>query len=476
VAALLAVALPAGPAAAADVSEVSATVTAPDHPEARRIDAYRVDGVDYLVLNDLAYLFRATKYWRDELEKMVLKIGDQRIRVTVGSPFVFVDDDGTQMSAPAIWHDGRIIVPADFASEVLDAVVTETVVWERERRLLRIGTGEPNILAVDWDARVNGTVVEIGLSSPLGAVLDTSRIAKSGRVEVRVPSGVLSGELLGTLSGMGLVDSLVTKQEPGWASLLFVLAAPGGKAEVVPRSSPPRLVVALGMASADDIPAPDFERPDEFAAGPRDVRLVVLDPGHGGSDTGVVSPRGTAEKDVALAIALRAKQRLEQEGGLEVHLTRAEDRYLPVDARAATANRLRPDVLVSIHCNGWFDPELSGFSVGVPAPGEPGVDALVPRWGSRSVRSLRDTEALAEILLEQLDEELSLGSRGIRTGSYALLGATTGPAVHLECGFLTNEKDEELLLEPAFQEKVAQAIARGIGEYRRHLASGEETP
>jgi N-acetylmuramoyl-L-alanine amidase len=475
---VLAAVLLVGPAVAAppDIIKVAATVRSPDYPEARRIDAYRVDGVDYLVLNDIAYLFRATKYWRDELEKMVLKIGDRRVRVTVGSPFVFVDDEGFQMLAPARWQEGRIIVPADFASEILDQVVTESVAWERERRVLRIDTGEPNILAVDWDVRENGTIVEIGLSTPLTATLDTSATATSGRVEVRVPSGVLSGALVGPLPAMGLVDSLVVTQEPGWASFLFQLGTTGGTAEVVARSSPPRLIVALGTASKDDIPAPDFERTDPVTSGPREVRVIVLDPGHGGSDTGVVSPHGTVEKDIALAIALRAKQRLEQEGGLEVHLTRSEDRFLPVDARAAAANRLRPDVLVSIHCNGWFDSELSGFSVGVPAPAAPGIDAAVPRWGTRSVRAARDTEALAEALLEQLDEELSLPSRGIRSGSYAMVGASIGPAVHVECGFLTNEDDEELLLEPAFQEKVALAIARGVGEYRRLLASGEEAP
>jgi N-acetylmuramoyl-L-alanine amidase len=243
--------------------------------------------------------------------------------------------------------------------------------------------------------------------------------------------------------------------------------------ELLTRRSPPRLLLAVSEAMDDDIPLPEFERRTVSGGEPhRDVRVVVLDPGHGGSDPGVVSAGGTAEKEIVLGIAERAKRRLEREG-LEVHLTRAADRFLSPEARAEAANGLHADVVVSIHCNGWFDEELRGFSVGVPRSAEPAADDAMPRWGARDIRVRRDTETLAEILLHALGESLAIPNRGVRPANFAMIEGTASPAVHVECGFLTNRADAANLVDPEFQETVAQAIANGVAEFRRFVASGE---
>lgn len=459
------------PSFAEDVRELTARVRSPEEPRPRPLASYRIDGVDYLRLNDVAQLFRSTKYWRAELEKMVLKAGERRVRVTVGSPFVFVDDDGYQLVAPARWLDGDIVVPVDFATEVMDGVVPESVSWDRDRRVLHLDTGEPNVLAVAYDVRSNGTVAEISLAVPLGGELEFPR---PDRVELRIPGGVLQHRLIGEHSAVGLLESVTAAQQPGYASLTFRLGPAGGAAELLTRGSPPRLLVAVSEAlGSDDIPLPDFERRAADGEGPRDVRVVVLDPGHGGSDPGVTSASGLAEKEITLGIARKAKEQLERLEGMEVHLTRTGDRFLSAEKRAELANSVHPDVVVSIHCNGWFDSNLRGFSVGVPRAGEPSVDPELPRWGTRTPRSRRDTETLAEILLQRMGEVLPIPSRGVRTAPFAMIEATRSPVVHIECGFLTNRSDASYLVDPDFQTTVANAIVDGIGEYRRVLAGGE---
>jgi N-acetylmuramoyl-L-alanine amidase len=97
----------------------------------------------------------------------------------------------------------------------------------------------------------------------------------------------------------------------------------------------------------------------------------------------------------------------------------------------------------------------------------------MPLWGARDVRCRRDTEALAETLLHAMGAGLPIPNRGVRPASFAMIEGTRSPAVHLECGFLTNRADAANLVDPEFQETVAQAVADGVAEFRRFVASGE---
>ncbi|NNE44179.1 MAG: N-acetylmuramoyl-L-alanine amidase, partial [Gemmatimonadetes bacterium] len=95
-----------------------------------------------------------------------------------------------------------------------------------------------------------------------------------------------------------------------------------------------------------------------------------------------------------------------------------------------------------------------------------------PRWGERTSQCRRDTESLAEALLHQLGETLPIPNRGVRPAPFAVLDGAVVPAVHVECGFLTNRNDAALLVDPEFQETVAVALTEGVSDYRRFLESG----
>ena len=240
-------------AAVDDYLALRGTVLSPEDPSGHGVDVHRIDGVDHLDLTEVARLFRGTKYWRAELEKMVLKVNGHRVRLTVGSPYVFVDDVGRSLLAPVRWHEGRIVVPMSLVTEVLDELVTEKVTWDRGRRTLRVDTGDPNILDVDYDVRRNGTVVEIRLATPLRGRIEYRR---SSRIDVRIPDGVLAPAVSGRFAAIGLLDSLVTIQEPGAAVLQFTLGPLGGTAELLARSTPPKLLLAVSEGLPDDIPLP----------------------------------------------------------------------------------------------------------------------------------------------------------------------------------------------------------------------------
>ncbi len=466
------------PGAVQDVQHLRGTVRSPEHPEAHGVDVYRIDGVDYLELDEVARVFRCTMYWRAELEKMVLKIAEHRVRLTVGSPFVHVDSRSVHLLAPVRWYAGRIVVPVALATEVLDGLVPERVTWDRAALTLRVDTGEPNVRSVEYDVRMNGTVVVVRASTELRGELEFPR---PDRVVLRIPGGVLSEALIGGFPGKGLLDSLRTRQEAGAAVLTFHLGPLGGTAELLHRSSPPRLLVAVSEGLPDDIPLPEFAPPQAAGEGEaREVRRIVLDPGHGGSDTGAMAANGLTEKEANLSIAWALKRLLEMEEGTEVRLTREGDRFLANEERAEFANAFDADLYISIHCNGWFDSGLRGFSVGALPPPRAGAadeGTEMSRWGQRSRRTVRETELLAEMILEEMENELALPNRGLLYADYAALAGATMPAVLIECGFLTNSQEAALLSDPGFHEGLASVIVFAVMRYRVALdTGGEEAP
>ena len=186
--------------------------------------------------------------------------------------------------------------------------------------------------------------------------------------------------------------------------------------------------------------------------------LVVLDPGHGGKDTGT---RGAHinEKDVNLKIALKAGELLRQKG-IEVEYTRATDIYLELtkdrDEISEIANRLNPGLFVSIHANGVpGNSAAQGTETYYYAPVD--NDLLFLQYEER--------KSLAENLQRQLVAKLKRPNRGVKQNSYWVLKNTTMPSALVEVAFLSNPEEESLLQQEYFLDLAAQAIAEGIAAY-----------
>lgn len=197
--------------------------------------------------------------------------------------------------------------------------------------------------------------------------------------------------------------------------------------------------------------------------------LVVLDPGHGGRDPGKVGASGELEKDINLAIALDLKQYLEA-SDVEVILTRDKDTglYDPEDSRKKMADMNRrcslieeadPDLVVSIHQNSYGQEQVRGGQVFYYSSSEEG-------------------EKLAHILQDRL--EYATGSAYRRQAkpneSYYLLLHVKQPIVIVECGFLSNPQEAELLSQPEYQDRMAWTLHMGIMEYLNQTGRYDRKP
>ena len=194
-------------------------------------------------------------------------------------------------------------------------------------------------------------------------------------------------------------------------------------------------------------------------------RVVVLDPGHGGQDTGAKGKRGVEEKRGVLDIARRVRAQL-QNAGVRVYMTRESDRFIELEDRCVKARSWGADVFVSIHLNSAADALPSGAESYTLASA--GYASTAGGSGSATQPGHKHDAANA-VLGYQVHKALirRTGSvdRGVKRSRFLVLRNAPCPAVLVECAFVSNKREEEKLLTDQFRESIAQGIATGILNY-----------
>lgn len=181
--------------------------------------------------------------------------------------------------------------------------------------------------------------------------------------------------------------------------------------------------------------------------------FIILDPGHGGQDTGTqsISKPRYQEKSLNLITAQFVKTYL-QELGYQVLMTRETDVFVSLEKRAQWANKQKPDLFISIHYNAALNAEAQGLEV-----------FYYPSKEKR-IRMHR-SKKLAQKILKNILKQTKATSRGVKEGNYAVIRETYMPAILIEGGFITNEKELQKLKDPYYLKQLSWGIVKGIDEY-----------
>ena len=236
------------------------------------------------------------------------------------------------------------------------------------------------------------------------------------------------------------------------------------------------------------------------------IKTIVIDPGHGGKDSGTMGTKRfkVYEKHVALAVSLKlGKYISETFPEVEVIYTRDSDIFLELNERTEIANKSNADLFISIHCDGFTNPKPSGASVFVMGMSKlkanmdvamrensaiylednykqkyEGFDPKSPE--SYIVFSLMQNTYLNQSLkiAEQVENQFSTRanrkSRGVKQAPFYVISRTNMPSILIECGFLTNPKEEEFLHSDLGQDYIASAIFRAFRSYKESVEVKEE--
>ncbi len=197
-------------------------------------------------------------------------------------------------------------------------------------------------------------------------------------------------------------------------------------------------------------------------------RMVVLDPGHGGKDTGATGKRKVHEKKAVLSIANRVKAHLESKK-IKVMMTRTSDTYLSLQQRCDFASKVGADLFISIHADGAADPSANGVETfAMTAPGYYSSN----HYGQPADRSACNgnlfdaaNAVLAFSIQSNLVKTSKRNDRGMRRARFFVLKNSPCPAALVECGFLTNPTEESLMIDADYREAVARGISNGILGY-----------
>ena len=220
-------------------------------------------------------------------------------------------------------------------------------------------------------------------------------------------------------------------------------------------------------------------------------RIVMIDPGHGGIDSGAVGEQGSEEKHIVLDIANNVRQLLQDHPKVEVRLTRDTDYFIPLYQRVEIAHQHGANLFMSIHADGYTSPEANGASVF--ALSNRGASSAMARYMSQKENdadkvggaevaakdqylnqilfdlvqtdTIRNSLTLGKHVLDQIRPVHHLHSQHTEQAAFAVLKSPSIPSVLVETSFITNPHEEQLLGTPAFRRKIASAIADGIVNY-----------
>jgi len=211
----------------------------------------------------------------------------------------------------------------------------------------------------------------------------------------------------------------------------------------------------------------------------------VVDAGHGGHDPGAIS-QGLREKDLTLDIARRLKVELRGKG-LAVVMTRDRDEFITLSRRPNVANRLQADFFVSVHINANRSRQVSGVEVYYPR--ESAVDAAAPfpphiepaevwlpttrvkqiLWDLVLSRTRRHAARMALHICRAMRSRLHVRCRWVRGARFVVLREARMPAVLVEVGYMSNQREAARLAQASYRQAIAQAVAEGLVAYVREL-------
>ena len=220
------------------------------------------------------------------------------------------------------------------------------------------------------------------------------------------------------------------------------------------------------------------------------VSRIVIDPGHGGHDPGVLG-KGLNEATLVLDIALRLEKLLAKEPGVDVVLTRRANVYVPLEERTEIANRQNADMFLSIHANASRNSEAKGVETFfLSFASSPDAEAVAARENSASTREMHHLPDLVKAITlnNELDESRDLAtmvqealvtnlrksnkeirSRGVKKAPFVVLIGAQMPSVLAEISFVSNRQELSLLKTNAYKQKIAEALFAAVMKYRRSL-------
>ena len=253
-----------------------------------------------------------------------------------------------------------------------------------------------------------------------------------------------------------------------------------------PSTRPRKLRPGSSRSMRESQPTSDGDRSLIRALGLK-IGKIVIDPGHGGHDTGTIGSNGMLEKDLVLDVSKRLGKLLESRLGAEVVFTRRDDTFIPLETRTSIANQEQADLFVSVHANSSQDQDARGVETYyLNFTSSPEALEVAARENAASDKSIHELQDLVKkiALKEKIEESREFASdvqqslhtglaakssgvrdRGVKKAPFVVLIGANMPSILAEISFLSNPGDEKRLRTPDYRQRIAESLYRGVSRY-----------
>ena len=446
----------------------------------------RLQGTFISIIDISKILAKRDPYINSERKKMVLYIGDNRIKVSSGSSYILVDEKVYQMPIYPIWQDNDIFIPAEYFFDILKRTTLPGISYDSSLMVLNLDILEFSITGVNITQKANGTILRINTKKifPEGSI--SSFFHENGWFYITIADALVDTTEIRRSDTRGVIQRVAADQLGKTAQLAFQIRSKVESHELYQSRDQNEIVVSLRTPMDNSVSRINKVK-DRWR-----LDTIVLDAGHGGKDPGTLGRRGTKEKDIALDITKSVGLLLEKNTKLKVIYTRREDVFIPIWERTKIANEANGKMFLSIHLNGNPNKTAYGFETYLLRPGKT-EDAIevahreneVIKLEDRSENKYRDlsgenliiatmaqsvymkeSEELAAMIQEEMGKKVKSKNRGVKQAGFHVLIDASMPNVLIEAGFLTNANEERNLRKSNYRQIIANSIYRAIVKFR----------
>lgn len=457
------------------------------------------NGRIFLPARDIVEALGGRITWFPALKLLNIIMSDREVSVVMDVHEAEVNGkDITIENAPSIIQS-RVMLPLEVVSLLTDLEAD----LDKESNQLNINRKRPLITGIRNYTHPDKTRIVLDLSEK--TAYNVLTLSDPDRIVIDIEASI--SKLDSGQKEVLIDDNLVNRVRTGQFNQDTVRVVADLKNmnnyDVFELSSPQRIVLDIYMSqeqagsAAESTVSPEVREetlpePDAEVVKKNGKYVVVIDPGHGGSQPGAIGPSGLKEKDVVLDIALRMKRILQNDGFI-IYLTREKDVDVSLESRPLMALQKKADVFISIHIN-------SAFQKGSPTARGVETYVLNSRHTDASAKDVADRENkaskfynsgddildiilgdlaesasigfsldLADIVQKRLVQHTGLGNRGVKQAPFLVLKGANMAAVLVEAGFICNPNEEKLLKTSEFREKIAQALSQSVKDYLKNI-------
>ena len=458
-----------------------------------QINSFNRKKTTYISFSEIVDIIGGELNWKLAGLTIEYAESNNRFLFTVGSPYFKLNDSVFNLTFPAELKNGQLFLPIKTFVQYLDRIFAQKITWNRENSVLRIDSEYFNVTDLAVSKKANGLLIELFLTSNLSYEIF---MTEGNWVNISVRDGTVNRSRVLSRFDRRFMYKLKAHQIDGAAQVSFRLKRTVENWHHKLVMDPPRIQISIADINfeLDPTDTPATIGPDEK------INIIVIDAGHGGSQSGAVGPGKTREKDIALDIAKRLAKLIRKDKEFKVIMTRDRDKTVTLQKRADIANRASADLFISIHANSSLKRSVRGWNVFFLAQARNDSARAVAQFENSAF--LRDQDSydspgsetdenalledpvlsiLNEMIMTEFQAEshdfammvdrefrrsLRIPARGVDQAGFFVLNMVFTPSILVETGFISNKREEKILKSRKHQQKVAESIYRAIKRFK----------